>query len=65
MITDEDKLKCLEREIGMRKSVYPRWVYAGKMTQDQADREIACMEAIADDYRRLVRPGLFDQEAKS
>ena len=49
--TDEDKLKAAEREVKMRRRVYPRWVADGKMTQVQADREIAIMEAIAEDYR--------------
>lgn len=49
--SDEEKLKCIEREIKMRRRVYPRWVEAGKMTALQADREISVMESIADDYR--------------
>lgn len=36
---------CVEREIALRKRVYPRWVAAGRMTQDKADREIQTMEA--------------------
>jgi len=61
MITDADKLRSLEREIKMRRRVYPRWVEAGRMTQQHADHEIACMETIAEDYRRLVRPQLFEE----
>ncbi|MBP6444807.1 MAG: hypothetical protein KA267_12340 [Gemmatimonadales bacterium] len=50
-ITEDEKRQCAERELAMRKRVYPRWVSAGKMTQAAADREIAAMEAIAKDYR--------------
>ena len=35
-----------EREVGMRKRVYPRWVLGGRMGQKFADHELACMEAI-------------------
>lgn len=41
-----DMLACVDREIGMRRSVYPRWVAAGKMKQSRADREIEVMEAL-------------------
>jgi hypothetical protein len=50
--TDDDKLKCAEREIAMRKGVYPKWVQSGRMKPEAAAREIAIMEAIAEDYRR-------------
>lgn len=49
-VTHEEKRACLEREIKMRRRVYPRWVQSGKMTQAQSDREIAVMEAILADY---------------
>jgi hypothetical protein len=52
MIEAVDKLRCIEREIAMRKAVYPKWVASGRMKQDKADREIAVMESIAADYRQ-------------
>jgi len=45
------KLACIEREIKMRERVYPRWVAAGKMSQEKADLELEVMRAIAEDYR--------------
>lgn len=51
--TDRDKFECLQREIKMRKRVFPRRVAQGKMKQTEADREISCMEAIAEDYKPL------------
>lgn len=57
MISAEDKLACVEREVKMRRRVYPRWVENKRMTQAQADREIALMEAIADDYRAEAAKG--------
>ncbi len=49
--TAADKLNCLERELRFRRVVYQRRIANGSMNKEQADREIACMEAVADDYR--------------
>lgn len=49
--SDFDKLRCIEREIAMRRSAYPKWVEKGKMKHDQAEREIALMVQIAADYK--------------
>ena len=49
-ITPADKRACIERELRMRRRVYPRFVQNGKLTQAEADREIAVMEAILADY---------------
>lgn len=48
--TDAQKRACVDREVKMRRRVYPRWVESGRMAQADADREIAVMEAIARDY---------------
>lgn len=52
-VTAREKREAVEREVGMRRRVYPRWVELRRMTQEKADREIAIMEAIAADYRKL------------
>ena len=52
--TAQDKLTCAVREVGWRQRVYPNRVDTGRMTQKQADREIAMMRAIAEDYQKLV-----------
>lgn len=36
------------RELEMRRRVYPRWVAAGRMSQEQADKKIDLMRAIAE-----------------
>jgi hypothetical protein len=51
--TTQDKLKAARREIAMRKNVYRKKVHDGRMKQEDADREIAVMQAIADDYAAL------------
>ena len=53
-----DQITCVERELGMRRRVYPRWVATGRMTQADADREIATMSAVLDTLRSINQPGL-------
>lgn len=50
----------------MRKHVYPRWIANGRMTQEEADRQIEAMEAaqatlekLRDEEKARVTPGLF------
>lgn len=64
-ITVKDKLTCVVRELGYRRRVYPRMIDSDKMSQGQADREIAVMESIVDDYRRsaqVAQPELFNDD---
>lgn len=49
-----EKYGCAVRELEMRKRAYPRWVTQGRMTQAEADREIALMDEIARDYLALA-----------
>lgn len=53
-ITLSDQLAAVQREIAMRRKAYPRWVSLGRMTQPQADREIAAMQAVRDTLAGLV-----------
>jgi hypothetical protein len=53
-VTLTEKLRCAERELKMRRSVYPRRVAQGKMDMPEMEHEIRCMEAIVDDYRSAV-----------
>ena len=52
--TAQDKLAEVKREIGLRYGVYTKYVAAGLLTRAEANRRIAIMEAIADDYRKLA-----------
>lgn len=47
-ITLEEMRKSVKREVDYRKWIYPKWVIQGKMEQNRADFEIACMQAILD-----------------
>lgn len=42
----DDLIACARRELEMRRRVYPRWVSAGKMAADKANRELMLMETI-------------------
>lgn len=57
MISNQDKLRCIERELRYRNRIYLRLVANGKMSRELCDREIELMQAIADDYRALAAAG--------
>lgn len=46
IITLDMQMACVARELAYRRRCYPKWVAAGKMTQDKADHELAVMEAV-------------------
>ena len=50
----EDKLKCIRRELAMRKNVYPKWIKTGRMSPAQAHLELGVMEEIHADYALLL-----------
>lgn len=61
MVDLNEQIKCVQREIKMRRRVYPWRVSQGKMTRDAADREIAAMEAIEKTLTELlVDPDEFE-----
>jgi hypothetical protein len=49
------QIKAVEREIAMRKAVYPKRVAAKGMKQETADHEIAAMTAVLATLRGLER----------
>lgn len=59
-ISIEDEIQELEREVSLRKRVYPRWVFQGRISQAKADRQIAVMQSIINRLKATpspVRPG--------
>ena len=46
MITLDDQIKCVEREIAMRQRVYRKWVADGRMDKDNAAQEVERMTAV-------------------
>lgn len=53
-ITAQEKLREVEREISQRRRVYVRLVVQKKLRQEVADRQLAIMIAIRDDYVALA-----------
>lgn len=53
--TNEEKRDCARREVKQRQRVYANRVDTGRMTQALADRQIALMAEIAEDYEKLAQ----------
>jgi len=52
-ISLEQQIKCVGREIGLRRNVYPKFLMSGRITQEKADYEIAAMEAVLETLQGL------------
>ena len=50
----DDLQRCAEREVAMRRRVYPRWVQNGRMSYTQAQEEIEKMQTIAQHFAELA-----------
>jgi len=67
-ITVDDMVGELEREIVLRKRVYPKWVDAKKLSRSEADRRIELLEATVNylkesvDVLRRAKDGLKASE---
>lgn len=59
-----EQIRCVEREVRLRRSAYVRWAASGRMKQAEADREIAAMEAVLDTLRE-VEAGAADEPAET
>lgn len=64
----KEYVECAKRETRLRRSVYPRLIDSGKMTQETADKEIKLMAGIAASLQKIlngnapkeVQQALFD-----
>lgn len=64
----KEMIDCASREVSLRFAVYPRRVEAGKMTQEQMDKEIHLMRLIKASLQKIydnkapesVQRALFD-----
>jgi hypothetical protein len=54
MKTLQEQLQCAQRELAVRKKVYPKWVTDGRMSQHAAEHELDCMQSIVDTIRKYV-----------
>jgi len=62
--TAADKLKEVERELYFRRRVYKGMIERNQMTRKTADKQIAIMEAIAEDYRQQVKANELPLDGK-
>lgn len=49
----DEQIKCVVREIALRRAVYPGFVAKGKLRQEVAEREQAAMMAVLDTLKKL------------
>ena len=55
MTTLDDQIRCIKRELALRRRVYPRLLQQGTLTQDQAAHEIRTMDAVLATLQALAR----------
>lgn len=55
MKTITEQIKAVERELIMRRNVYPRRVAENKMAQTDADHQTECMEAVLETLREVAQ----------
>ena len=49
----KEMIDCVSREVSLRFAVYPKRIVAGKMTKEQADREIKLMQMIKNALKKV------------
>ncbi len=49
----KEMIDCVAREVSFRFAVYPKRIQAGKMTKEQADREIKLMQMIKNSLKKI------------
>lgn len=54
MIPLTDQLACAKRELATRRSTYPGWVRAGKMTADAMQKQLDAMSSIVETLDKLI-----------
>jgi hypothetical protein len=55
--TLRQQIACVQREIVQRRRVYKSLVFRGRMSEAEAEMEIACMEQVSRTLRALVNDG--------
>ena len=49
----KEMIDCVSREVSFRFAVYPKRIQAGKMTKEQADKEIHLMQLIKNSLKKI------------
>jgi hypothetical protein len=63
--TLDEQIRCVRREIAVRKNVYPKWTKSGRMKPEVADYEISCMQAVHDTLTKLYMDAINDDRTSS
>ena len=53
-ITIAEIIKEVQRELNMRKKVFPTWVLQGRIKEDVANKRIKIFEEILEDYKQKL-----------
>lgn len=53
-VTLQEQLEEVNREIEMRKRIYPKWIREQKITPERADSKMRAIKAVAETLRILV-----------
>ena len=59
MITLEDQIKEVQRELAQRERLYPGWVLQQKLTEGQAAYRLAALRAVLQTLEETNQPELF------
>jgi len=54
VISLTDQIRCVSRELALRRRVYPRFVGSGRMKPEEAEREIERMQAVLHTLQELA-----------
>ena len=55
--TIQQQIAECAREAAMRRGVYPKFVASGRLTQEKADSQIACMDAVIETLKAVRDSG--------
>lgn len=55
MIGYEEQLDCVERELRLRRRLYPRKILDGRLSAHMADQELKRMAAVVETIRALAQ----------
>lgn len=59
-VSIQDQIKCVAREVAMRKACYPKFISNGKMKPTEALHELTTMQAVLETLQDLhSQPRLF------
>lgn len=53
-ITTTEIIKEIQRELNMRKRVYPNWILQERIKENIANKRIKIMEKILEDYKQKL-----------